>query len=335
MILENKTIANLSFFGVFITLIVISLGAWVRLTDAGLGCPDWPGCYGSLTSPETEKEIYEAQAMFPNSMIDVGKASREMLHRYLAGFLGIYIILVAYLTIKNKKNTSIILPVSIVLLIVLQSLLGMLTVTQLVKPTIVTAHLLLGTITASLIMWNGYIFLNQETKSHTNDKFLISLVVVCTFALLIQIFLGGWTSTNYASLACTDFPKCLSQWWPSDMNFNKAFTLFNLPDINYEGGYLDYNSKLAIHFMHRFGALILSILFLNLFIYIYLFQSNSLYKKIGTFIVVFFIIQVLLGISNIVFSLPITIAVLHTVNASILLMSMTTLLYYSTHSIWR
>ena len=93
MMVKNKTISNLSFFGAFITLIVISAGAWVRLTDAGLGCPDWPGCYGMLTPPNTEKEIFEAQNSYPNSTIDIGKASREMLHRYLAGFLGLYILI--------------------------------------------------------------------------------------------------------------------------------------------------------------------------------------------------------------------------------------------------
>ena len=330
MMVKNKTISNLSFFGAFITLIVISAGAWVRLTDAGLGCPDWPGCYGMLTPPNTEKEIFEAQNSYPNSTIDIGKASREMLHRYLAGFLGLYILIVSYLTIKSGNNRSIVLPILLVLLIIIQSLMGMLTVTQLVKPTIVTIHLLLGMMTASLIMINGFIFLEKESDSSEVDKPLLTLIVICTFALIIQIFLGGWTSTNYASLACTDFPKCLNQWWPSEMSFDKAFTILNLPDINYEGGYLDYTYKLAIHFTHRVGALILSILFLSLFIYIYFFQSNYLYKKIGIFIMTFFIIQILLGISNVLLSLPITVAVLHTVNASILLMSMIALLYYST-----
>ena len=333
MILKNKTIANLSFFGAFITLIVISVGAWVRLTDAGLGCPDWPGCYGMLTSPDTDKEISEAQTLFPNSTIDVGKAWREMFHRYLAGFLGLYVILLSYLTIKNMNDSSIILPLAIVLLIIIQSLMGMLTVTQLVKPTIVTIHLLLGMITASLIMWNGLIFLDHQKDSQKNDRFLIILVIICIFALIIQIFLGGWTSTNYASLACTDFPRCLNQWWPAEMNFNNAYSIFNLPNINYEGGYLDYNSKLAVHFTHRIGALILAILLLKLFIYIYFFQSNALYKKIAIFIFILFVIQIFLGISNILYSLPISIAILHTLNASILLMSMITLLYYSTYSI--
>ena len=333
MILKNKTIANLSFFGAFITLIVISVGAWVRLTDAGLGCPDWPGCYGMLTSPDTDKEISEAQTLFPNSTIDIGKAWREMFHRYLAGFLGLYVILLSYLTIKNMNYSSIILPLAIILLIIIQSLMGMLTVTQLVKPTIVTIHLLLGMITASLIMWNGLIFSDQQKDSHKNDRFLIILVIICIFALIVQIFLGGWTSTNYASLACTDFPRCLNQWWPEEMNFNNAFSIFSLPNINYEGGYLDYNSKLAVHFTHRIGALILSILLLKLFIYIYFFQSNALYKKIATFIFIFFAIQIFLGISNILYSLPISIAILHTANASALLMSMITLLYYSTYSI--
>ena len=329
--MDVNTIKNISFFGAFFTLLVISVGAWVRLTDAGLGCPDWPGCYGLLTPPISDLELAQAKNIHPDAIIDTGKAWREMLHRYLAGILGLYIFFTAYLTFKYSKNTSNILPIALVMLIIIQSIMGMLTVTELVKPTIVTIHLILGMTTASLMYWNGLKVAVNHNMINLN-RTLVLIITLCIFGLLTQIILGGWTSTNYASLACTDFPKCSNQWWPNNMDFKSGFTIFNLPNINYEGGSLEYNAKLAVHFTHRIGALILSLLFLWLFIYLFFLQTNKNIKKVGMIVMTLFIVQIILGISNIVFSLPISIAVLHTVNASALLMSMVALLYYSTYN---
>ena len=329
--MDVNTIKNISFFGALFTLLVISVGAWVRLTDAGLGCPDWPGCYGLLTPPISDLELSQAKNTYPDAIIDAGKAWREMLHRYLAGILGLYVFFTAYLTFKYSKNTSNILPIALIVLIIIQSIMGMLTVTELVKPTIVTIHLILGMSTASLMYWNGLKVVANHNMINLN-KTLILIIILCIFGLLTQIILGGWTSTNYASLACTDFPKCSNQWWPNNMDFKSGFTIFNLPNINYEGGPLEYNAKLAVHFTHRIGALILSLLFLWLFIYLFFLQANKNIKKIGMVVMALFVAQIMLGISNIIFSLPISIAVLHTVNASALLMSMVALLYYSTYN---
>ena len=330
--MDDLKISKLSFIGALFTLVVISLGAWVRLTDAGLGCPDWPGCYGLLTTPDTADELAKAKEFYPNADIDVGKAWREMLHRYLAGTLGIFVFYVSYLTLKYARHVPKLLPISLIVLIIVQSLMGMLTVTELVKPTIVTTHLVLGMTTATLLLWNSF-EIYKSTVRYQLDKKLIILIIFCTFGLVAQIILGGWTSTNYASLACTDFPKCGNEWWPSNMNYLEAFTIMNLPDVNYELGPLAYNAKLAIHFTHRFGALILTILFSALFIYLFFIQSSQQIKRIGYIVLVFFLLQITLGIFNVIYSLPVSIAVLHTVNASILLMSMITLLYYSTYRI--
>jgi cytochrome c oxidase assembly protein subunit 15 len=325
-----NTLKNICYFAATFTLVVISVGAWVRLTDAGLGCPDWPGCYGILSTPDTEEELLKAKELYPDSTIDIGKAWREMFHRYLAGTLGILVFFISYLTLKYAKHVPKIYPISLSILIVVQSTMGMLTVTQLVKPTIVTTHLILGMTTAGLLLWNGLqVQLNQK---NTNLDFkLINLIVICTLALILQIMLGGWTSTNYASLACTDFPKCLNQWWPANMNFSDAFTVFNLPDINYEKAPLVYEAKLAIHFTHRIGAMIITLLYAMLFIYLFYIQNNKTLKNIGLIVFAVFVFQIFLGISNVLMSLPISIAVLHTVNASILLLSMITLLFYSTY----
>ena len=327
--MNAEIIRKLSFFGAFFTLIVISAGAWVRLTDAGLGCPDWPGCYGILGTPDTESEILEAKKLYPNAEIDVGKAWREMLHRYLAGILGIYVFLISFLTWKFAKNVPILLPIFLTLLIITQSIMGMLTVTELVKPTIVTTHLVLGMTTACLLLWNGFCLGNSENTTFSGVNYFY---VVCTLVLLAQIILGGWTSTNYASLACTDFPKCAQEWYPNNMDFKTGFTITNLPNVNYEIQQMNFSGKLAVHFTHRLGALLVLILFTILFWYLFFVQKSHILKNIGYAILLFFILQITLGISNVVYSLPLTVAVLHTVNACILMMSMLTLLFYSTYN---
>ena len=207
--MNANIVKKLSYIGALFTLVVISAGAWVRLTDAGLGCPDWPGCYGILGTPDTEKELYQAKQLYPNAEIDIGKAWREMLHRYLAGILGLYVFFVSYLTYKYATHVSKLMPLILVSLIIIQSLMGMLTVTELVKPTIVTTHLVLGMTTACLLLWNAFMIGKKSTTTYNGVNIFYML---CTLALLFQIILGGWTSTNYASLACTDFPKCSQEW---------------------------------------------------------------------------------------------------------------------------
>ena len=327
--MNANIVKKLSYIGALFTLVVISAGAWVRLTDAGLGCPDWPGCYGILGTPDTEKELYQAKQLYPNAEIDIGKAWREMLHRYLAGILGLYVFFVSYLTYKYATHVSKLMPLILVSLIIIQSLMGMLTVTELVKPTIVTTHLVLGMTTACLLLWNAFMIGKKSTTTYNGVNIFYML---CTLALLFQIILGGWTSTNYASLACTDFPKCSQEWYPSNMDFETGFTIANLPDVNYEEIQMSYAGKLAVHYSHRLGALIVLLLFLALFWYLFFIQKYTYQKKIGYVVFFFFSLQILLGISNVVYSLPLSVAVLHTVNACILMMSMLTLLFYSTYN---
>ena len=326
--MDDSRISILSFIGAAITLVVISLGAWVRLTDAGLGCPDWPGCYGLLTTPDTVDELAKAKENYPNASIDVGKAWREMLHRYVAGILGLYVFFITYISIKYSKQNYI-LPVSISILIVIQAIMGMLTVTMLVKPTVVTTHLFFGMLTATLLFINGLKYSGLNLLQDKLPVYAISAIVLTWVLLVIQILLGGWTSTNYASLACTDFPKCLDQWYPKEMVFDKAFNIFNLPDINYEGGFLAYGAKVAVHYIHRVTALVLSISFLLTIVIIFKLKNHAFLKKIISFSLVFFVLQIILGISNVIYSLPLNIAVWHTMNAAILLALLSGALYYS------
>ena len=332
--MDDSKISKLSFFGALFTLIVISLGAWVRLTDAGLGCPDWPGCYGLLTTPDTVDELAKAREYYPNADIDVGKAWREMLHRYMAGLLGLYVFFITYISIKYSKR-SYTLPVLISILIIIQAIMGMLTVTMLVKPTIVTTHLFFGMLTATLLFMNSLKYSNISMSSEKIPAIALIVISITWVFLIIQILLGGWTSTNYASLACTDFPKCLDQWYPKEMIFNKAFNVINLPDVNYEGGILAYGAKVAIHYSHRITALILTFVFISALYVVFKLNKHSLLKKLMSISIIFFILQIILGISNVVYSLPLNIAVWHTMNAAILMALISSALYYCLLSFYK
>ena len=332
--MDDSKISKLSFVGALFTLIVISLGAWVRLTDAGLGCPDWPGCYGLLTTPDTVDELAKAREYYPNADIDVGKAWREMLHRYMAGLLGLYVFFITYISIKYSKR-SYTLPVLISILIIIQAIMGMLTVTMLVKPTIVTTHLFFGMLTATLLFINSLKYSNISMSSEKIPAIALIIITITWVFLIIQILLGGWTSTNYASLACTDFPKCLDQWYPKEMIFNEAFKVINLPDVNYEGGILAYGAKVAIHYSHRITALILTFVFISALYVVFKLNKHSLLKKLMSISIIFFILQVILGISNVAYSLPLNIAVWHTMNAAILMALISSALYYCLLSFYK
>tara|TARA_Y100000389_G_scaffold204131_1_gene255162 strand:+ start:2289 stop:3293 length:1005 start_codon:yes stop_codon:yes gene_type:complete len=332
--MDDLKISRLSFIGALFTLIVISLGAWVRLTDAGLGCPDWPGCYGLLTTPNTADELAKAREYYPNADIDIGKAWREMFHRYMAGILGLYVFFITYISIKYSKKNYI-LPILISILIIVQAIMGMLTVTMLVKPTVVTTHLFFGMLTATLLFINSLKYSSINMSLQKIPLYILGALIITWTILILQILLGGWTSTNYASLACTDFPKCLNQWYPEQMIFSGAFDLIGLPDVNYEGGILAYGAKVAIHYSHRITALILTFVFISTLYMVFKLKKHDFLKKIMGISVIFFILQIILGISNVVYSLPLNIAVWHTMNAAILMALISSALYYCLISFYK
>ena len=307
-----------------LTFIVVVVGAFVRLTDAGLGCPDWPGCYGHLASlPETEQEITAAQAQDPRGTYDAGKASREMLHRYLAGALGLLILVLAVLcrtrlgSARLARGTTALLA-----LVVLQALLGMWTVTLQLKPLIVTLHLLGGFATLGLVWW---LLLRchdwPRPAAPGSPRSLRYLYVAALAGLVVQIALGGWTSSNYAALACPDFPTCREQWWPAGMDFPEAFVLWRGLGVDYEYGVLDSPARTAIHVAHRIGAIVAVALILTLAI-------ASIRNRLGAWRISGYILiallaaQVSLGIGNVVLQLPLAVAVAHNAFAAILLLAL-------------
>ena len=323
-------------FVITVTFAVITLGAYVRLSHAGLGCPDWPGCYGYLIGvPDNSIEIANAENSFQGSNVDIGKAWKEMIHRYIAGALGIFIFILPFIFYKNNTNKLFKLSLLVSILVVMQEMLGMLTVTLQLQPLIVMMHLM-GGLTIITLLW--LIFLRYNKNNYFNEsqsfpnlslkriKNLSVLGYITLIVLVIQIMLGGWTSTNYAALACADFPKCNASWWPQ-MDFYNAFMIELATDLNYEFGRLDSPARVAIHFTHRIWAIVAAAMLVILSIASYKTIKISYQKIISLCLVLFLFIQVTLGILNIKMGLPIYVAVAHNGNDAILLMCLVTQLY--------
>jgi cytochrome c oxidase assembly protein subunit 15 len=238
---------------VVLCLVVVVVGAWVRLTDAGLGCPDWPGCYGRVHPAQVADLVEAINAANPDRPFDYQKALNEMVHRYIASTLGLLIIGLAAFSVWNRRDPvqPRVLPWILLGTVVLQGLLGMWTVTLLLKPLIVTLHLLGGLTTLALLWWLALEPERREIKAA--ERKVRRLAIVAMVVVVLQVALGGWTSTNYAAAACTDFPRCQESWWPQ-MDFGNAFVLWRGLGIDYEGGVLDAPARVAIHYTHRLGA---------------------------------------------------------------------------------
>jgi cytochrome c oxidase assembly protein subunit 15 len=311
---------RLAMLGAVMGLCVVVLGAYVRLTDAGLGCPDWPGCYGTLTVPESEAAIQKAQTIYPDSIVETGKAWREMLHRYLAGTLGLVVLTLFILAWKKGRQYQQQIKVSpwltsaLLAIIMFQAALGMWTVTLLLKPVIVSAHLLGGMTTLGLLTWIAHRNWGQYSSSIVQSRGSRNLIRFALLVLLMQIFLGGWTSTNYAALACTDFPTCHGEWIP-DMDFKDAFHMVRELGQSAEGGNLSLASLTAIQWTHRIGAIIT-------LIYLVFLALNSLkyaqLKSLSVLLIAVLFAQISLGIANLVLHLPLVLAVGHNLGAALL-----------------
>lgn len=305
-----------------LTFCVVVLGAYVRLSDAGLGCPDWPGCYGHLTVPQSESALQHATQAFPESPLQAHKAWKEMVHRYAAGMLGLLILAIFILAWRGRKPSDPLplLPTSLLLLVLFQSLLGMWTVTLLLKPVIVSAHLLGGMVTLGLLTW---LACQRLPRSYSATETL-NLGLWARLGLVVlahQILLGGWTSSNYAALACTDFPLCQGSWLPL-MDFGKAFHLIRDLGETSDGNPLPLEALTAIHWSHRLGALI-TLLYLGWLSVIFMRRSHL--APLGALLAVLLISQVILGISNVLFSLPLPLAVAHNALAALLLICLVVL----------
>ncbi|HEY0562937.1 MAG TPA: COX15/CtaA family protein [Methylophilus sp.] len=307
---------RLSLIAMLTALCVVVLGAYVRLSDAGLGCPDWPGCYGTLTVPQSVEAIQSAQTVYPDSPVETGKAWKEMIHRYLAGILGLMVVTMLLLSWKQQHTLKVSpwLTTGLTVLITFQAMLGMWTVTMLLKPAIVSAHLLGGMSTLAILTWIAHRHWGAHLTYSTINTTYYWAIRLALLVLFGQIFLGGWTSTNYAALACTDFPTCHGLMVP-DMDFKDAFHLYRELGQSADGGNLTLASLTAIQWAHRVGA------FITL-IYLGFIGLNGLkYAQLKTLSIALLIVllaQISLGIANLVLHLPLVLAVAHNFGAALL-----------------
>jgi cytochrome c oxidase assembly protein subunit 15 len=310
-----------------VALVVIVMGAWVRLSDAGLGCPDWPGCYGHLTVGQAVENAHHANAAFPERPLEPDKALKEMIHRYFATGLGLLVIAIAVVAWTNRRDPAqpMRLPGFLVALVVFQGLLGMWTVTLLVKPLIVTAHLLGGLATLSLLWWLSLRV--ERTTRPPAERGLRRLAVVGLAVLVLQIMLGGWVSTNYAALACPDFPTCQRSFWPN-MDFKDAFVLWRGLGIDYEGGVLDHPARVAIHFVHRIGAVVTALV-LGFIAWRAVRDGRSrAVRTAGFALAALVVVQWTVGPLMVMKALPLELATAHNGVAALLVLAMVALLRY-------
>jgi cytochrome c oxidase assembly protein subunit 15 len=303
-----------------ITFGLIMLGAYVRLTDAGLGCPDWPGCYGSLTPAQASEHIARAvdEQGGEHGPVSMGKAWREMVHRYIASGVGLLILAIAWAAVRQRRawQRSPLLALSLVGVVVLQGLFGKWTVTLLLKPAIVTGHLVGGLLTLVLLVW---LWLREGPPARYLDaEPVAALRPLATLALLlivVQVLLGGWTSTNYAALACTDLPTCQGAWWP-EVNFRDAFHVVRELGRTGDGQMLPAQALTAIHLAHRLGAIAVTLV--AGWLAVRALRTDGL-RGLGVALLVVLAAQVALGLSNVWFSLPLPVAVAHNGGAALLL----------------
>ncbi len=317
-------------------LCVVVLGAYVRLSNAGLGCPDGPGCYGNFTPSGAAADARVLSSPMAGRPLEVGKAWREMVHRYAAGTLGLLIASLVLIGILRRRER--VLParyVTILLAIVLaQALLGMLTVTRQLEPLVVTLHLLFGFTTLSLLLW---LVLSLAGRAHgphpapggtaaravagadatARARLLATLALI---ALGVQIALGGWTSSNYAAMGCPDFPTCQAQWWPAG-DYLAAFDLRGASVRTYEGGVLDAPARTAIQFSHRLGALVIAIVLSSAALSVLLRVPGKLATRAAWLVLAALALQLIIGISMVLKGFPLWLATAHNAGAAVLLMA--------------
>jgi cytochrome c oxidase assembly protein subunit 15 len=314
--MDNKLLSWVR-LNLLITIIVITLGALARLLDAGLGCPDWPGCYGQIIPPQSSEQIQQANAAHPLFPVEQVKAWSEMIHRFAASALGFSLLLFA-IWVSLKVETKTLRSISYIALgwVILQGIFGMLTVTLRIWPPVVTLHLLAGMMMLAIIYWQYQLI--KEPKESLKSYQLKNITPRIRYPLLavilitvLQMGLGGWTSSHYAGLACPDLPQCQSQWWPETVHGP-----FHAPMVDaqqYLGGILPMADRMAIQILHRLTA---CLLILSAFLLCYR-MYNSPHRKLIGFILVPLTLQVLIGIGNVFLLLPLSLALLHNTGAAL------------------
>lgn len=314
----------LTLMTLFLTFDLVLFGAFTRLTDSGLGCPDWPGCYGSASPVGASSAIAAAQEAMPTGPVTFSKAWIEMIHRYLATAVGVLIIVLASVSWIERRRISVsyVWPLVTLVWVCLQGAFGALTVTMKLFPAIVTLHLLGGMALLALLraQATGYALASPGAAAPVslppNTRLALGLVYVL---LWIQIALGGWVSTNYAVLACSDFPTCQGSWWP-DMDFQHGFTLWRELGQNRAGEAIAFAALTAIHYVHRLSAYVV---FAALFWLVWRLWSVAGMRNTALWLVALALWQFFTGLTNVVLDWPLLAAVSHTGGAAALVVVMT------------
>ncbi len=319
----------------FLTFDLIVFGAFTRLTDSGLGCPDWPGCYGAANPFIAHEQIAAAEAAMPTGPVTVVKAWIEMIHRYLAMAVGALIVaLLATAVLRWRATRDIgyhpLLPAVLLVAVLIQGAFGAWTVTLKLQPAIVTTHLLLGMLLLALLCWTGarQDLLHQgKAAAFAPSRALRILALVSVPVLVLQIALGGWVSTNYATLACTDFPLCNGQLVP-EMDFGHGFTLWRELGKTAAGHYIPFSALTAIHWVHRnFAFVVLVVLGATAWLAL----PHPRLRRYARGLAALLAVQAATGVATVYLDFPLAIAVLHNAGAALLVLMVTMLNYQIQH----
>ena len=320
-----KTGFRLALLATLMALLVVLLGAYTRLTHSGLGCPDWPGCYGFISVPSTDAQLVHAELHFPQAPVEAAKGWSEMVHRYFAGTLGCLILWLAVRAWKQRKrhDQPLKLPLFILLVVIIQAAFGMWTVTLKLWPQVVTAHLLGGFATLSLLFLLT-LRLSGWLPALAIPRRLQRWATAGLVLVILQIALGGWVSSNYAAVACVDLPTCHGQWWPA-ADFTNGFHLTQHIGPNYLGGQLDSEARTAIHLAHRLGAVLLTLALVGL-----AWQLRKVgMPRLAGLVLLVLAIQISLGLSNVLFGLPLALAVAHNAGGAALMLTLVLVNYHA------
>ena len=329
---DRKPGFELALAAVAMAVVVVVLGAFTRLADAGLGCPDWPGCYGFVGIPMSEETIATAEARYPDAPYEFDKAWPEMVHRYFAAGLGFVIVVITAIAFMRRAEPDQPLrhPLLLLGLVILQGAFGAWTVTLKLWPQVVTAHLL-GGFTTLTLLWLlalrlGWRVTPAEGEARGVQRALVPLAAAGLLVLVMQIALGGWTSSNYAALACPDFPTCQGEWWP-EADFAHGFDVTQEVGPNYLGGMLYGEGRIAIHLTHRIGALVVTALLALLAWRLLRTPESWGLRNFGWVVAGVLALQVTLGIGNVVLSLPLAVATAHNAVGAALLLAVVSVNY--------
>lgn len=312
--------------GILLALLVVMLGAYTRLTDAGLGCPDWPGCYGHMVLPLNQAALKSAQNDDASLPIEPHKAWTEMVHRYAAGSLALLILFIGLVVLRNRVRGLTLpyqLPCILIFLILFQAALGMWTVTLQLLPIVVTAHLLGGILIFSCL---SCFRLQLSTQSSLSIPHWRPWIGIGALIVFYQIALGGWVSSNYAGIACLGFPQCNGQWLPLKQ-LSQSFNLFSPIGTNYQGGVLDSDMRMTIQTVHRLGALLTALYLMPLLSYSFIKIKNKNWRRLSLLMILLIMTQLTLGVINVVYLLPLWIAVAHNGVAAVLMATLLMLFY--------